>query len=40
MVTLVEDYADVALVVFDVEVIFAALDVATGARRVRPNGFN
>ena len=28
LVTLVEDYADIALVVFDLEVIFAALDVA------------
>ena len=38
--SLIEHHAHIALIVLDVKIQFPTLHIATGARRVRPNGFN
>ena len=39
-ISLIEHHAHIALIVLDVKIRFPTLYVATGARRVRPNGFH
>ena len=39
-ISLIEHHAHIALIVLDVKIQPPILHVATGARRVRPNGFN
>ena len=39
-ISLIEHHAHIALIVLDVKIQLPILHVATGARRVRPNGFH
>ena len=39
-ISLIEHHAHIALIVLDVKKRFPTLYVATGAQRVRPNGFH
>jgi len=38
--SLIEHHAHIALIVLDVKIQLPILHIATGARRVRPNGFH